>query len=49
MSWSGWVSLENQLRRHLPEAKLKLVAGDVHRVQRRRRPMAMRGGRWRWR
>jgi len=33
MSWAGWVSLENNSGTSYPEAKLKLVAGDVNRVQ----------------
>jgi hypothetical protein len=33
MSWAGWVSLENTSGTDYPEAKLKLVAGDVNRVQ----------------
>jgi hypothetical protein len=32
-SWAGWVSLENSSGTSFPEARLKLVAGDVHRVQ----------------
>jgi len=32
LSWSGWVSLENTSGTSYPEAKLKLVAGDVHRA-----------------
>jgi hypothetical protein len=33
LSWSGWVSLENQSGTTYPDAKLKVVAGDVNRVQ----------------
>jgi len=33
MSWAGWVSLENNSGTSYPEAKLKLVAGDVNRVR----------------
>jgi hypothetical protein len=33
LSWAGWVSLENNSGTSYPEAKLKLVAGDVNRVQ----------------
>ncbi len=33
LSWAGWVSLENSSGTSYPEAKLKLVAGDVNRVQ----------------
>jgi hypothetical protein len=32
LSWSGWVSLENTSGTSYPSAKLKLVAGDVHRA-----------------
>jgi len=32
LSWSGWVSLENTSGTTYPEARLKLVAGDVHRA-----------------
>ena len=32
LSWSGWVSLENTSGTSYPEARLKLVAGDVHRA-----------------
>ncbi len=31
-SWAGWVSLENTSGTSFPDARLKLVAGDVHRV-----------------
>jgi len=31
-SWAGWVSLENTSGTTFPDARLKLVAGDVHRV-----------------
>lgn len=33
-SLSGWVTLDNQAGKAFKEAKLKLVAGDVHRVSR---------------
>jgi hypothetical protein len=33
LSWSGWVSLENQSGTSYPNAKLKVVAGDVNRIQ----------------
>jgi len=33
LSWAGWVSLENSSGTTFPDAKLKLVAGDVNRVQ----------------
>lgn len=39
---SGWVSIDNQSGATYKEASLKLVAGDVHRVQ-ERRPMPMAG------
>jgi hypothetical protein len=32
LSWSGWVSLENTSGTSYPNARLKLVAGDVHRA-----------------
>ena len=32
LSWAGWVSLENTSGTDYPEARLKLVAGDVNRV-----------------
>ncbi|MEP7027313.1 MAG: DUF4139 domain-containing protein, partial [Candidatus Eisenbacteria bacterium] len=32
LSWSGWVSLENNSGTSYPDAKLKVVAGDVNRV-----------------
>lgn len=32
LSWSGWVSLENSSGTTYPNARLKLVAGDVNRV-----------------
>ena len=32
LSWSGWVSLENTSGTTYPDARLKLVAGDVNRV-----------------
>ena len=33
LSWTGWVSLENSSGTSYPEARLKLVAGDIHRAQ----------------
>ncbi len=39
---SGWVSIDNQSGATYKEASLKLVAGDVHRVQ-ERRPMPIAG------
>jgi hypothetical protein len=33
LSWAGWVSLENHSGTDYPDARLKLVAGDVNRVQ----------------
>ncbi|MEO6462556.1 MAG: DUF4139 domain-containing protein [Candidatus Eisenbacteria bacterium] len=42
LSWAGWVSLENTSGTDYPEAKLKLVAGDVNRVQ-DERTMQMKG------
>jgi hypothetical protein len=41
---SGWVSIDNQSGATYKEASLKLVAGDVHRVQ-ERRPIPVAGGR----
>jgi hypothetical protein len=40
---AGWVSIENNSGATYPEAKLKLIAGDVHRVQEEMRLMAMDG------
>jgi hypothetical protein len=40
LSWSGWVSLENTSGTTYPEARLKLVAGDVHRATPPPMPMA---------
>ncbi len=39
---SGWVSIDNQSGATYKDASLKLVAGDVHRVQ-ERRPMPVAG------
>ena len=39
LSWSGWVSLENTSGTTYPDAKLKLVAGDVNRVTNQQPPM----------
>jgi hypothetical protein len=39
LSWAGWVSLENTSGTDYPEARLKLVAGDVNRVQDERMDM----------
>ena len=39
LSWAGWVSLENQSGTSYPNAKLKVVAGDVNRVQDQVQPM----------
>ena len=39
---SGWVSIDNRSGATYPDAKLKLVAGDVHRVQDRIAPMGER-------
>ena len=33
LSWSGWVSLENQSGTSYPNARLKVVAGDVNLIQ----------------
>ncbi|OVE78981.1 hypothetical protein BVY01_03915, partial [bacterium I07] len=38
---SGWVSIENRCGSAFKGAKLKLVAGDVHRVQKAGRPVYM--------
>ena len=43
LSWAGWVSLENSSGTSYPDAKLKLVAGDVNRVQ-DEMTMQMKGG-----
>ena len=40
---SGWVTLRNQSGRTYEDARLKLVAGEVHRVQ--RRDIGFTGGR----
>lgn len=37
---SGWVSIENNSGATYPEAKLKLIAGDIHRVERERGMLA---------
>jgi hypothetical protein len=42
LSWAGWVSLENTSGTDYPEAKLKLVAGDVNRLP-APAPYAMKG------
>jgi len=39
LSWSGWVSLENTSGTTYPDARLKLVAGDVNRVANQAPPM----------
>jgi hypothetical protein len=39
LSWSGWVSLENTSGTSYPNARLKLVAGDVNRVTNQQPPM----------
>ena len=33
LDWTGWVSLDNQCGASFKEAKLKLVAGEVHRAE----------------
>jgi hypothetical protein len=43
LSWAGWVSLENTSGTSYPDAKLKLVAGDVNRV-REEMDMMVKGG-----
>jgi hypothetical protein len=43
---SAWVSIINQSGDY-PDARLKLIAGDVHRASRRAGPR--RSARWRWR
>jgi hypothetical protein len=43
LSWAGWVSLENNSGTSYPDAKLKLVAGDVNRVQDEFQQMAKGG------
>jgi hypothetical protein len=43
LSWAGWVSLENTSGTDYPEARLKLVAGDVNRVQDERQLQMMKG------
>ncbi len=40
LSWSGWVSLENNSGTSYPNARLKVVAGDVNRVQDQPVPMS---------
>ncbi|MBW3660722.1 MAG: DUF4139 domain-containing protein [Gemmatimonadetes bacterium] len=42
MEWGGWVTLNNQSGTTYPNAKLKLVAGDVHRAPREEREFARR-------
>jgi hypothetical protein len=45
LSWAGWVSIENNSGTSYPEAKLKLVAGDVNRVRDEFEGMLKAGGR----
>jgi len=40
---AGWVSIENNSGATYPQAKLKLIAGDVHRVEEEFRRMAVDG------
>lgn len=40
-SLSGWVTLDNQSGKAFKDARLKLVAGDVHQVRPQIRPLAM--------
>ena len=40
LSLSGWVSLDNRSGMTYPDVKLKLVAGDVHRAEKRGRRIA---------
>jgi len=40
---AGWVSIENNSGATYPEAKLKLIAGDIHRAEEERRMLAMNG------
>ena len=40
---AGWVSIENNSGATYPEAKLKLIAGDIHRAEAERRMLAMDG------
>lgn len=42
---SGWVSLDNQSGKTYRDAKLKLVAGDINRVQPPQQLLSIRGGR----
>jgi hypothetical protein len=43
MGLSGWASITNQSGKTYPDAKLKLVAGDISRAQRVRAPMMAKG------
>ncbi len=45
LSWSGWVSLENNSGTSYPESRLKLVAGDVNRIRDDFQAMAKGAGR----
>lgn len=40
----GWVTIDNQSGKTFPEARIKLMAGDVSRVQREQRLLAYGGG-----
>ncbi len=42
MDLTGWITLDNRSGATYENAELKLVAGDVHRVERRPEPRAMR-------
>lgn len=42
MDWGGWVTIENQSGTTYPNARLKLVAGEVHRAPREEKQHAMR-------
>ena len=41
---SGWASIDNQTGATYKDAKLKLIAGDIHRAPRGRGPIAMDAG-----
>lgn len=42
MDWGGWVTLDNRSGTTYPDAKLKLVAGDIHRAPREEEEYAAR-------
>ena len=45
----GWITMNNNSGKTFENAKIKLMAGDVNKIQPQNRPMAMRRWRWQWR